>query len=101
MEARRLLLVGFSALLFSLSFPPFPLGPLAFVSLVPLWEALIGVDLTTSLRLGWLWGLLTNALCLYWIGWATLWGGIGAILVLSLYGPVSYTHLTLPTKRIV
>ncbi len=86
MEPRRLLLVGFSALLFSLSFPPSLLGPLAFVSLVPLWEALDGVDLSSSLRLGWLWGLLTNSLCLYWICWATVWGGIGAIFVLSLYG---------------
>lgn len=86
MERRRLLLVGLSAFLFSLSFPPFPLGSLAFISLIPLWEALIGVDLSSSCRLGYLWGLLTNSLCLFWICWATVWGGIGAILVLSLYG---------------
>lgn len=86
MEQRRLSLVGLSSLLFSLSFPPFPLGPLAFISLVPLWKALIGLDLTSSLRMGYLWGLLTNSLCLYWICWATVCGGVGAIFILSLYG---------------
>ncbi len=59
---------------------------MAFVSLIPLWEALRGLDLPPSFRLGYLWGFLTNSLCLYWICWATLWGGIGAIIVLSLYG---------------
>ena len=28
-------------------------------------------------------------------------GGIPVLLVMGLGGPVSYTHLTLPTKRIV
>ncbi len=86
MERRNLLLISLSALLFASSFPPSPLGPLAFISLIPLWEALIGLSPSSSFRLGYLWGLLTNSLCLYWICWATVGGGVGAILVLSFYG---------------
>ncbi len=74
-----------SALLFSLSFPPFPTGFLAYFALVFLFFALEGKGGWESFKLGYIWGLVTNVLLLYWITWATLPGVLGVILILSLY----------------
>src|SRR3989304_6738475 len=82
---KTLLFILISALLFSLSFPPFPTGFLAYFSLVFLLFALEGKGGWESFKLGYIWGLVTNVLLLYWITWATLPGVLGAILILSLY----------------
>jgi apolipoprotein N-acyltransferase len=74
-----------SALFFSLSFPPFPTGFLAYFCLVFLFFALKNKGGKESFKLGYIWGLVTNSLLLYWITWATIPGVLGAILVLSLY----------------
>ncbi|MDH4223125.1 MAG: apolipoprotein N-acyltransferase, partial [candidate division Zixibacteria bacterium] len=74
-----------SALFFSLSFPPFPSGFLAYFCLVFLFFALQGKRGKESFKLGYIWGLVTNSLLLYWITWATLPGILGAILALSFY----------------
>jgi len=74
-----------SAILFSLSFPPFPTGFLAYFALVFLFFALENKGGWESFKLGYIWGLVTNVLLLYWITWATLPGVLGAILILSLY----------------
>ncbi len=82
---KTLLYILLSALLFSLSFPPLPSGFLAYFCLVFLFFALEGKGGKESFRLGYIWGLVTNSLLLYWITWATIPGVLGAVLVLSLY----------------
>ena len=82
---KTLLFTLISAFLFSLSFPPFPTGFLAYFALVFLFFALEGKGGWESFKLGYIWGLVTNVLLLYWITWATFPGTLGAILILSLY----------------
>lgn len=79
-----------STLLFSLSFPPFPTGFLAYFALVFLFFALERKGSWESFKLGYIWGLVTNVLLLYWITWATFPGAVGAILILSLYTAVLF-----------
>lgn len=82
---KTLLYILLSALFFSLSFPPFPSGFLAYFCLVFLFFALENKSGKESFRLGYIWGLVTNSLLLYWITWATLPGVLGGILALSFY----------------
>jgi apolipoprotein N-acyltransferase len=77
-----------SALLFCLTFPPLPLGFLAYFSLVFLIFACENQKDWDVFKLGYIWGLITNSLLLFWIAYAApiaIPGTIGAILVLSLY----------------
>jgi len=53
--------------------------------LVFLFFALEGKGGRESFKLGYLFGLVTNSLLLYWITWATLPGVLGGILALSFY----------------
>jgi len=82
---KTLLFIFISALFFSLSFPPFQLGFLAYFCLVFLFFALEGKDGRESFKLGYIWGLVSNSLLLYWITWATFPGVLGGILALSFY----------------
>jgi len=88
MQRKTYIFALISAVLFSLSFPPLPLGFLAYFSLVFLFFAVEGLKDFDCLKLGYIWGVLTNSLLLFWIGYAAplaILGAVGAILVLSLY----------------
>jgi apolipoprotein N-acyltransferase len=87
---KTLLFILISVLLFSLSFPPFPTGFLAYFVFVFLFFALEGKGSWESFKLGYIWGLVTNVLLLYWITWATFPGALGAILILSLYTAILF-----------
>jgi apolipoprotein N-acyltransferase len=87
---KTLLFISISAIFFSLSFPPFPFGFLAYFALVFLFFALEGKSGWESFKLGYIWGLVTNSLLLFWIAWATLPGVIGVILALSLYTAILF-----------
>lgn len=88
MQRKGYIFILISALLFSLTFPPFPLGFLAYFSLVFLFFALEKQKDWDAFKIGYFWGIITNSLLLFWIGYAAplaILGAIGAVLVLSLY----------------
>ena len=69
---REILAASSAALLFALSFPPFPLLLPAFLCLTPLAVAIArdadaGVSPRAAARLGFWFGLLGYACALYWI----------------------------------
>ncbi|MCJ7509212.1 MAG: apolipoprotein N-acyltransferase [candidate division Zixibacteria bacterium] len=89
---RNLKLVLLSAFLTSLSFPPLPLGFLAYFCLVPLILAWQDKTPKQAFGLGYLFGVISNLLLLYWIAWPISLGyyilflaASAAILILSLY----------------
>src|SRR4030067_2151414 len=103
-KSREFLLVLFSALLFSFAFPPSPFGFLAYFALVPLFFALQDSSPKQAFKLGYLFGVITNVLLLYWIIWQTFYGeyfvlpgSIGAYLILALY-PALWSWLLVSLK---
>lgn len=105
-KSREFLLVLLSALLFSFSFPPSPFGFLAYFSLVPLFYALKDSTPFKAFKLGYVFGVLTNFILLYWIVWQTFYGeyfvlpaSVLAWLILALYPAVwSWSVTTLNSK---
>lgn len=85
MTKRDFYLISLSALLLSLAFPPSPLGFVAYFSLIPLIIALRGKSLSSAFRIGYIFGLFSNSILLFWIGWATVPGAVAAIVILCLY----------------
>lgn len=85
MSRKDLYLIIFSATLFSLAFPPSPLGFVAYFSLVPLIITLENKNPSSAFRTGYLFGLISNCLLLFWVGWATIGGTVAAIVLLCLY----------------
>ncbi len=105
-KSREFLLVLFSALLFSFAFPPSPFGFLAYFALVPLLSVLQGISPKQAFKWGYLFGVITNVMILYWIIWQTFYGeyfvlpgSIGAYLILALYPAVWCWLLKLISTR--
>ncbi|HLQ69081.1 MAG TPA: apolipoprotein N-acyltransferase [Gemmatimonadales bacterium] len=72
MSRRRVvLLVLVGAIALTASYPPFPLPPLSFFAITPavllIRQAVFDNDARQAFRWGWWYGLVTNALVLYWI----------------------------------
>lgn len=82
---KRMLLSLITAVLFSLSFPPFELGFFAYFVLIPFYYLLEDLNYKESIRWGYLTGLFINIGTLYWINWVTVPGAIAAILYLPVY----------------
>jgi apolipoprotein N-acyltransferase len=78
-------LVIFSGLLMSLAYPPLPFGFVIYFALVPLLLALEKKGLSDAFKIGYLFGLVSNLLLLFWIGWATVPGAVAALVLLCLY----------------
>jgi apolipoprotein N-acyltransferase len=74
-----------SAFLMSLAYPPLPFGFVIYFALVPLIFALEDKGLSDAFKIGYLFGLVSNILLLFWIGWATVPGAVAAIVLLCLY----------------
>src|SRR4030067_1734149 len=98
-KSREFLLVLFSALIFAFSFPPSPFSFLAYFALVPLLLVLREATPKQAFKWGYLFGVLTNFLLLYWIVWQTFYGeyfvlpgSIAAWLILALY-PAGWSWL--------
>lgn len=81
----NLALAGATGLAFGLSFPPFRFGFLAYWALVPYFYLLEGKNTRETIRWSYITGLFVHLTTLYWIGWVTLPGAIGAILFLPLF----------------
>ncbi len=68
---RLLLLVVIGAIALTASYPPFPLPPLSFLAITPavllVRQAILDNDYRKAFRWGWWYGLVTNALVLYWM----------------------------------
>ncbi len=65
--SRRLLLVGTAALLYVIAFPPYALGAVGFVALVPFHFAVRGQTVRAGAALGLLFGLATNLVLFRWL----------------------------------
>ena len=68
-----------------LAFPPFWGGAIAMVALIPLYYFIEGKTPWKAFFGGYLIGMIWAAGTLYWIGWATLTGLIGVIIVLPIF----------------
>lgn len=69
----------------SLAYPPLPFGLVIYFALVPLIFALENKELSNAFKIGYIFGLISNSILLFWIGWATAPGAVAAILLLCLY----------------
>ncbi|RPH89517.1 MAG: apolipoprotein N-acyltransferase [Calditrichaeota bacterium] len=74
-----------TGILFALSFPPFKTGFLAYGALVPLFLLIIDKSGKDAWRWGYISGLFIACTTVFWIGWITLPGLIGVLLVWPLY----------------
>jgi len=99
MNRKDLYLISLSALLLSLAFPPLPLGFVAYFSLVPLLLALENKSPSSAFRIGYLFGLISNSLLLFWVGWATIGGTVAAILLLCFYTAILCWFYSLLQRR--
>jgi apolipoprotein N-acyltransferase len=84
MNEFRPYLVFLSAILSVLAFPPFILGPLVFISLVPLLYAIDDLPPLKAFKFGYLWGVIFYLGLVYYIGWVTIPGLIATVLILAL-----------------
>ena len=88
---KKILLSLLSGLFIGLSFPPFPLGFLAWFGLIPLFLSLEDCSYKESLKYGYIAGITAHFIVLYWIGFNS---GAGFLPVfLSLIGAVFYLSL--------
>jgi apolipoprotein N-acyltransferase len=71
--------------LMGLAFPPLQLGFLAYWGFLPLFFLLENITFKQAIKWGYLAGFLWNLATLYWIGWVTIPGLIGVLLVMPIY----------------
>ena len=95
MTNRRLaVLVVLGAIALTLSYPPFPLPMLSFFAIVPavllVRAAALAGDPRAAFRYGWWYGLITNALVLYWMVVAlwhfTPFSALGYLATIAIIG---------------
>jgi len=91
---KKNLTLGLSTgILFAFSFPPFKTGFLAYGALIPFFLLLEDIHGFKAFRWGYLTGLFIDIATLFWIGWVTIPGLVGALLILPLYiGLYAYLH---------
>ncbi|MFC1568603.1 apolipoprotein N-acyltransferase [bacterium] len=75
-------LTGFALIL---SFPPFLGGPVAMVALIPLLHFVGGKSARIAFVGGYLIGFIWTVGTLYWIGWATIAGFLGAAIYIPIF----------------
>lgn len=99
MNKQDFYLTALSALLFSLAFPPLPFGFVAYFSLVPLLIALEKKSQSSAFKIGYIFGLISNSLLLFWVCWATIPGMVAATILLCLYTAILCWFFALVQRR--
>ena len=89
-----------SGVLLALAFPPFRLGFLAYISLLPIFYLMVAENGKRALRLGYFWGFGFNLSMLYWVIWSTIPGGIACIFFLPLYASLLFYILFYSYRKI-
>ena len=84
MKEIRPFLITISAVTSVLCFPPFPLGPFIFITLVPFLLEIEDLSPMSALKHGFMWGLIFYLGLVYYIAWVTIPGMIATVLILSL-----------------
>jgi len=82
---RELPLAVATGILIAFAMPPFPTGFLAYFALIPFFYLLENKRIWEAFRWGYVTGLCVYFTSLFWIGWVTLPGLIGVLLVMPLY----------------
>ncbi|OGC00300.1 apolipoprotein N-acyltransferase [candidate division KSB1 bacterium RBG_16_48_16] len=81
----NLALSALTGILVALSLPPFRMGFLAYVALIPFFLLIENKSLKESCVWSYVTGLCINVTSLFWIGWVTIPGLVGALLILPLF----------------
>jgi len=84
----------------ALAFPPFQTGFLAYGVLIPFFILLKNANIKQAFSRGYIAGFFYFATTVFWIGWATVPGMIGALLVLPLYTALFSLLLVFFQKRL-
>src|SRR5512143_554529 len=84
MKEARPYLIAFSAIVSFLCYPPFPLGPLIFISLALFFYSIEDLNPRRAFFYGYLWGLIFHLGLLYYIAWVTVPGMLATVLILAL-----------------
>ena len=84
MKEARPYLIAFSAIVSFLCFPPFPFGPLIFISLALFFYSIEDLSPRSAFFYGYLWGLIFHLGLLYYIAWVTVPGMLATVLILAL-----------------
>ena len=84
MNRRDIRLVLLTSIGLILSYPPFPTGFIASVAMVPFFFFMKEKRVWEAMRGGYIVGVIWAAGTLYWIGWATVIGLVGAMIWLGL-----------------
>ncbi len=72
---------------------------MAYLCVVPLIAALENKSPPSAFGMGYLFGLVSNSLLLFWVGWATVGGTIAALLLLCLYTAFACWFYALVQRR--
>jgi len=83
----------------TLAYPPFKLGFLAYLGLIPIFYIVENTSVKTALKIGFFWGIGLNTASLYWICYDTVKGGISAILFLSFLSSIVFIFINYGLKR--
>ncbi len=82
---RTLVLSALTGIMLALALPPFKTSFFAFGALIPFFLLLESQSYLGTLRWGYITGFIICTLGLFWIGWVTIAGLLGALLVIPLY----------------
>lgn len=85
MNRQEILLVICTSVGLICAFPPFHTGLVAVLALVPFFILLHSKTPKEAFRIGYVMGLLWMAGLVYWVGWATIPGLLGALVYLPLF----------------
>jgi len=91
---RLIVLVALGAVALTASYPPFPLPILSFFAITPavllMRQGVLDADPRAAFRWGWWYGLITNALVLYWMVVAlwhfTPFSALGYLATIAILG---------------